>query len=188
MRELTVFEHLSLDGYFVDAGGGMAWAKVGTEDPEWNTFVAGNAGGSGELLFGRVTYQMMASYWPTPMARQQAAEVAQGMNAMPKVVFSRTLGEASWSNTRLIKEDAVAAVRAMKDASGPGMVVLGSGSIVQQLAAADLVDRYQLVINPVALGEGRTPFARLPAPLRLRRTESRAFANGNVVLTYEPES
>ena len=188
MRELTVFEHLSLDGYFVDAGGGMAWAKAGTDDPEWNAFVASNAGGSGELLFGRVTYEMMASYWPTPMARQQAAEVAQGMNAMPKVVFSRTLGEAAWSNTRLVREDAVKAVSAMKRGSGPGMVVLGSGSVVAQLAAAGLVDRYQLVVNPVALGAGRTPFTGLAAPLRLRRTDLRAFANGNVVLTYEPET
>jgi dihydrofolate reductase len=78
MRGLIVFNHVSLDGYFVDKKGDMRWAHK--QDPEWNEFVAANARGGGVLLFGRVTYEMMASYWPTPMAAQNSPAVAEHMN------------------------------------------------------------------------------------------------------------
>ena len=89
MRKLIVFNMVSLDGFFVDGKGDMSWAHK--QDAEWNTFVSGNASGSGVLVFGRITYQLMASYWPTPMALQNSPAVAKGMNEMPKIVFSRTL-------------------------------------------------------------------------------------------------
>ena len=98
-----MFNHVSLDGYFVDKKGEMRWAHK--NDPEWNEFVAGNASGGGVLLFGRVTYELMASYWPTPMAAQHSPVVAEHMNKLQKVVFSRTLDKASWSNTKLVKGD-----------------------------------------------------------------------------------
>ena len=75
MRKLGVFESISLDGFFTDATGDMSWAH--TQDPEWNAFVSGNASGGGALLFGRVTYQQMASFWPTPQAAQMLPEVAR---------------------------------------------------------------------------------------------------------------
>src|SRR3974377_784276 len=109
MRKLNVFNHITLDGYFVDSQGAMRSAP--RQDPEWNEFVANNAKGESPLLFGRVTYQLMASYWPTPMALQAMPEVAERMNALPKIVFSRTLDEAAWNNTRLIKGDLVAETR-----------------------------------------------------------------------------
>jgi dihydrofolate reductase len=108
MRKLVVFNMVSLDGYFVDASGDMSWAHK--HDEEWNTFVGGNASGNGMLLFGRVTYDMMAGYWPSPMALQNSPVVAKGMNAMPKIVFSRTLDKASWNNTTLLKGDVVTEV------------------------------------------------------------------------------
>lgn len=94
MRKLVVFNHVSLDGYFVDSTGSMTWAKAGTKDAEWNAFVAENAKGDSPLLFGRVTYELMASFWPTPMADQHDPIVAERMNKLQKVVFSRTLGKA----------------------------------------------------------------------------------------------
>src|SRR5690242_4661174 len=114
MRKLIAFNNISLDGYFTGAGGDFSWAHAGSDDPEFSAFVANNAKGGGELLFGRITYEMMASYWPTPMAAKNDPVVAKGMNAASKVVFSRTLGKASWSNTRLVKGDLAAAVRKMK--------------------------------------------------------------------------
>jgi dihydrofolate reductase len=89
MRRLTVFNNVSVDGYFVDAKGGMEFAHKGSDDPEWNEFVSGNASGSGALLFGRVTYDMMASFWPTPHAKAAMPAVAEGMNRMEKYVLSQ---------------------------------------------------------------------------------------------------
>ena len=184
MRKVVAFEQVSLDGYFADENGDMSWAHK--QDPEWNAFAAGNASGQGALLFGRVTYELMASFWPTPAARERAPEVADGMNRMPKVVFSRTLDKVSWKNTTLVKDDLVAAVRKMKHESGPDMAILGSGSIVSQLAQAGLIDEFQIVVNPIVLGQGKTLFDGVKDRLNLKLINTRAFGNGNVVLTYEP--
>lgn len=185
MRRLKAFEHVSLDGYFVDGQGDMRWAYRPEPDAEWDAFVAGNAGGEATLVFGRVTYQMMASYWPTPLAMQQQPKVAKRMNALDKLVFSRSLDEADWQNTQMIKGEAVAEMQKLKRGGGTDMVILGSGTLVAELAAAGLIDDYQLVVNPRAIGGGRTLFQGLPRHLALKLTKTRAFNNGNVVLDYE---
>jgi dihydrofolate reductase len=187
MRKLVVFETLSLDGYFTDENGDMSWAHADPADAEWNAFVAGNAGSGGALVFGRVTYDMMNAFWPTPMAAAAMPEVAASMNAAGKFVFSRTLAAATWSNTTLLARDPVAEVRRLKAEDGPGLAILGSGSLVAQLAPAGLVDEFQFVYRPVVLGAGRTLFAGPGTRQRLRRTSSRVFANGNVYATYSPE-
>jgi dihydrofolate reductase len=184
MRKLAVFNTVSLDGYFVDGKGDMSWAHK--RDAEWGSFVSENASGGGALVFGRITYDMMASYWPTPAALQANPAVAERMNGLPKVVFSRTLDAASWSNTRLIKGDLAAETRKLKAEPGPDMVILGSGSIVSQLTDARLIDEYQVVLSPVVLGGGRTMFDGVRQKLSLTLKRTRAFGNGNVVLWYEP--
>jgi dihydrofolate reductase len=184
MRKITVFNNVTLDGYFASKTGDMSWAHK--NDPEWTQFAASNAGGGGgELLFGRVTYEMMARYWPGPEAMKQNPEVAKGMNALPKVVFSRSLDKATWANTKLVKGDLLTEVRKLKQEPGKDMVILGSGTIVSQLSEARLIDHYQIVVNPVVLGGGRTLFEGLTQKLDLERTETRAFGNGNVLLTYD---
>ncbi|HEU5399602.1 MAG TPA: dihydrofolate reductase family protein [Gammaproteobacteria bacterium] len=188
MRRLIVFNNISLDGYFTGAGGDFSWAKEGADDPEFGAFVSGNASGEGELIFGRVTYEMMASFWPTPAAKAAMPEVAAGMNRSRKVVFSRHLAKADWQNTRLMKGELVTEVRKLKQESGPGMAILGSGSIVAQLASVGLIDEYQFVVNPVVLGVGRTLFEGLAKPLPMRLTESRAFKNGKLFVRYVPVS
>ncbi|MGB0122289.1 MAG: dihydrofolate reductase family protein [Silvibacterium sp.] len=185
MRKLIVFNHVTLDGYFVDATGNFSWARNGNDDPEYAAFVAENASGGGELLFGRITYQLMASYWPTPMADQHNPSVAAGMNSMRKVVFSRTLDNAAWNNTRLVKGDLVSEIRKMKEESGPGMAILGSGSIVAQLALENLIDEYQMMVDPVALGNGRSMFDGMQKQLTLKLAKTRTFNNGKVYLCYE---
>ena len=186
MRRLIVFNSVSVDGYFVDPAGDMTWAYSNVPDPEWDAFVGGNASGEGVLLFGRVTYDMMASYWPTPQAAQNNPVVAEGINASAKVVFSRTLSKASWNNTKLVTDDMVGHVRRMKSEAGKGMAILGSGSVVSQLAGEGLIDEYQLVVVPLALGKGRTLFDGMKGRLPLTLTSSRTFKNGNVVLCYQP--
>jgi dihydrofolate reductase len=176
---------VTLDGYFAAVNGDISWARKDNKDAEWNAFVAGNANAGGVLLFGRITYELMAGYWPTRFAIENDPVVAERMNNLPKVVFSRTLGKPSWNNTKLIKDGMAAEIRKMKQA-GEDMAILGSGSIVSQLTEEGLIDEYQIVVNPVVLGNGRTMFDGIKEKLPLKLARTRAFANGNVLLCYEP--
>jgi len=186
MRKLVVFNQVTLDGYFTDANGDMSWAHKDKQDAEWNEFVAGNANPGGVLVFGRITYDLMASYWPTQDAIKNMPVVAEAMNNAEKIVFSRTLKKADWTNTKLVKGDIAAEMRKIKREPGKDMVILGSGTIVSQMTQEGLIDEYQLVVNPLVLGEGRTMFDGIRKKLTLKLTKSRTFGNGNVVLCYEP--
>jgi len=182
MRKLMAFDHLTLDGYFTDASNDMRWAH--NQDAEWNAFAEENAGAGGVLVFGRITYELMVSYWPTQDAIKNAPRLAERMNGLPKVVFSRTLDKVSWSNSKLVKGDLPAEIRALKSQPGKDLVILGSGSIVSQLTQENLIDEYQLVVNPVVLGKGRTLFEGVQKKLSLKLTATRSFGNGNVLLRY----
>jgi dihydrofolate reductase len=160
----------------------MSWAHK--QDDEWNRYAADNAGGAAELVFGRVTYEMMAGFWPTPQAHQLAPAVAATMNAAKKVVFSRTLAAATWHNTRLEKGNLVEAVQALKAEPGPPLLIFGSGTLVAPLLNARLVDELELVVNSVILGPGRSMFAGADGRHGVTLTRTRAFGNGNVVLSY----
>jgi dihydrofolate reductase len=184
MQRVMVFNNVSVDGYIADDKGDMSWAR--NDDAEWNEFVQGNARGGGMLLFGRKTYDLMVSFWPTPAAIAMMPEVAEKMNSAKKVVFSKSMERAEWRNTTLEKGDPVEAVRKMKAEAGEGMVIFGSGTIVAQLADAGLIDEYQIVVIPVALGGGRTMFEGLEGKLKLKLTKHRVFGNGSVLLHYEP--
>jgi len=181
-RKLMMFNNLSLDGYFTDASGDMSWAHA--RDEEWQRFTQENAGGEAELVFGRRTYEMMASFWPTPQAKQSLPEVAVSMNRMRKHVFSRSLQKLDWENSTLEKGDLVSAVRRLKAQGGPGLLIMGSGEIVSQLTEAGLIDEYQVVTVPLVIGKGRSLFEGVTARPRLRLTKSRSFQNGNVVSWY----
>src|SRR5579859_1597045 len=149
MSKLVTYNTVSLDVYFTDADGDMSWAHK--KDPEWQAFVSENASGGGRLLFGRVTYDLMASFWPTPFAAQSNPIVVERMNGLPKIVFSKTLDKASWNNTTLVKGDLTTEVRKLKREPGPNITIMGSGSIVAQLADAGLIDEYQIVVSPLVL-------------------------------------
>lgn len=180
MRALRVFESISIDGYFANESNDMSWAHEGHGDPEFGAWLGENASSGSELLFGRKTYEMMEAFWPTPIAAQQMPVVAKGMNAAKKYVASRTI-EPQWHNTELLKGDLVETVRALKESIGPNLAVLGSGDIASQLGEAGLVDEYQFVIVPVALGAGRTVFTE---GCELQLVNQRSFRCGNIVVTY----
>jgi dihydrofolate reductase len=182
-RTLSVFNNVSIDGFFTDETGDMSWAH--DQDPEWTKFMASNASGDAELVFGRKTYEMMASFWPSKEAAQTMPEVARGMNRMRKTVFSHTLKSADWQNSRVARADLATEIRKMKSEPGPDLLILGSGEIVAQLSQAGLIDAYQLVVVPILLGRGRTLFEGVTGKPRLRLTQTRAFPNGNVVCWYE---
>jgi dihydrofolate reductase len=183
MRKIHVFDTISLDGYFTDEKNDMSWAHK--RDEEWNAYSSSNARGEAELLFGRVTYEMMAAFWPTPQAAQMLPQVAESMNRMKKHVVSRTLKEVKWQGTTLLKGDLVAETKQLKEQQGPDLLILGSGSIVSQLTEARLIDSYQIVVSPIVLGRGRALFETVTEKLPLQLTETRSFKNGNVVLMYK---
>jgi dihydrofolate reductase len=108
------------------------------------------------------------------------------MNSLPKVVFSRNLDSVSWSNTRLAKGDLASEVQGMKREPGPDMAILGSASLVSQLAQLGLIDEFQIVVNPIVLGKGKSMFEGVRERLNLRQTGTRTFGNGSVLLCYEP--
>lgn len=182
MRKLSVFNNVSLDGFFCDENSDMRWAH--DDDAEWQAFTNENASGDGELLFGRITYEMMASFWPTAQAKQAMPVVAERMNSARKVVFSQSLSQAEWQNTRLLKGDLGTEVKKLKAEPGPPMVLMGSGNLISQLAALGLIDEYQLAVHPLALGQGRTLFETLKKPITLKLQKTRSFGNGNVVSWY----
>ena len=183
MRKLIVFNNISLDGYFTDSNNDMSWAH--TNDPEWLEFTSQNAKGESEFLFGRVTYQMMAGFWPTPFAMESMPQVARAMNESPKFVFSKTLDKADWKNTKLLKGNLAEEVRRLKSEPGPGIMIFGSGTIISQLTDEGLIDEYQVVTHPILLGSGRTMFEGVKEKIKLKRTKTRDFRNGNVMSWYE---
>jgi dihydrofolate reductase len=183
MRRLTVFNLMTLDGYIAGRNGDISWHQV---DDEFQELAKAASTSGNTLLFGRVTYELMAGFWPTGEAIRTDPVVAGGMNRSEKIVFSRTLQKADWNNTRLVKDDLVGEVRSLKQGTGKDLTILGSGTIVSQLAQEGLVDEFQVMLNPVVIGAGRTMFEGVKDRIALKLTGTRVFGNGNVLLTYEP--
>jgi dihydrofolate reductase len=175
--------NLSLNGFYKGPNGDISWHRHGDEEGEYSAkaLQADNV-----LLFGRVTYELMASYWPTPEAMKNDPIVADGMNRAEKIVFSRTLTKPVWNNTGVIKENMIQQVRKMKEISGKDMTILGSGSIVTQLAEHGLIDEYQIMVDPVALGGGEPIFKNIRHKLDLKLNSTKPFKSGVVLLCYHP--
>lgn len=182
MRKLGVFNLVTLDGYIAGEGGDISWHMV---DEEFQELAKAASNSGNTLLFGRKTYQLMESYWPTPEALKNDPVVAHGMNAASKIVFSRTLKKVDWNNTRLVKDNMMEEVRKLKQQPGKDLTILGSGSIVSQLAQEGLIDEYQVLLNPVVIGQGKTMFEGIKKKIALKLVKTRTFGNGNVLLTYE---
>ncbi len=181
MAKIIAFDMITLDGYFAGPQGEIDWHNV---DEEFNEFAIRQLDKFGTLLFGRVTYEFMAGYWPTSAALQDDPVVAGKMNTIPKIVFSKTLEKADWKNTSLVKGDLGQEVRRLQQQAGKDAAIFGSGKLTNALANLGLVDEYRLMVNPVALGQGIPLFQGLHDPLRLKLISSRNFQNGNVLLVY----
>lgn len=182
MGKLSSFQFITLNGFYKGPDNDISWHRHGGEE---SAFAEEGAQSNSTLLFGRITYEMMASFWPTPEAQQSMPVVAEGMNKSEKIVFSRTLKTATWNNTRIVKDNIEAEVKRLKE-SGKSMTILGSGSILTQLANSGLIDEYQVMIDPVALGSGTPLFKGLQHQLDLQLINSRVFKSGVVLLSYLP--
>jgi dihydrofolate reductase len=185
MATLNVFNFMSLDGYYKGIGEDISWHKQGT-GPEETQFAEAGAKSKSILLFGRVTYQMMASFWPTPQALKTMPGVAEGMNRSEKIVVSRTLKTADWNNARILQGDLGEEIKKLKDSAKHPITILGSGSLVTQLADLGLIDSFQFMVDPIAIGNGTPIFHGLKQALSLKLADSRIFKSGTVVLTYKP--
>lgn len=180
MRDVVLFTMTTLDGYYEGPDHDLEWHNV---DEEFNEFAVAQLDAMGGLIFGRVTYELMASYWPTDAAKADDPQVASRMNAMPKFVFSETLEGVDWANTTLLR-DAEEGVARLTQEPGKDLIVMGSGTLAASLAARGLIDEYRIMINPVVLGNGTPLFGGIAQPPRLTLRETRTFASGNVLLTY----
>lgn len=183
MRKVIVFNFVTLNGYFEGPKRDISWHKHGAEE---NEYAAKMLKSGNTLLFGRVTYEMMASYWPTPNAIKNDPIVAEGMNSAEKIVFSRTLKRVEWNNTRLLKDNIDEEIKKMKQLPGKDMTLLGSGSILTQFAEQGLIDEYQIMVDPVALGDDTPIFKNIKHKLDLELTRTRTFKSGVVLLCYQP--
>ncbi len=183
MRKLLEFNMVSLDGYFEGPNRDISWHTV---DDEFNEYAVDMLNSVDMLLFGRVTYELMAGYWPSPDALRDDPLVAERMNNLPKVVFSRTLSKADWQNTRLVKDNIERYIKKMKEQPGKDLVILGSGSIVSEFARRGLIDEHRIMVNPVVLGRGTPLFTGIKEKMNLKLLKTRTFKSGNVLFRYEP--
>jgi dihydrofolate reductase len=182
MRKVFVFNLVTLDGYFEGPKREIDWHNV---DAEFNEYAIDMLNSVDTLIFGRVTYELMTNYWPTPAAKKDDPIVAEKMNTLPKIVFSRTLEKVEWNNTRLAKDNIEEEIQKMKRQPGKDMALLGSGSILTELAPLGLIDEYRIMVNPVVLGSGNPMFKGIKDRLNLRLLKTRTFRNGNVLLYYQ---
>lgn len=183
MRKVLFFMLTSVNGFYERAAWEIDWHNV---DEEFNAFAIAQLDAADLMVFGRKTYDGMAAYWPTPAATENDPEVARRMNAMAKIVFSRTLESAAWANTRLVRGDAGDELATLRATHGRDIIVMGSGDLAASLAERGLIDEFRIHVNPIALPAGRPLFTGLRADLPLRLLSVRAFTSGNVLLTYAP--
>jgi dihydrofolate reductase len=183
MRKIFLFMMVSLDGFFEGPDGDISWHNV---DEEFNEFAVQQISEVDTLLFGRKTYQGMASYWPTEVAKRNDPIVAGLMNSIPKIVVSKTLEAVDWENTRLVKENVTEEISKLKRQAGKDIAIFGSANLTVTLTEAGLVDEYRVMVNPVALGDGKSLFNGLNHKLNLKLLKTKPFKSGNVLLYYEP--
>ena len=193
MRKLVVVEMLSLDGVMQGPGGPDEDRSGGFEHGGWampygdEVFLERAGKGMAETdaqLFGRKTYEIMASYWPNAPADDP---FAKHLNAVRKYVASSTLSEPlSWENSTLLRGDVATAVAELKQQPGKNISVLGSGDLVQALIANDLVDEFSLMVAPIVLGSGTRLFRRADDVRRLELVDAVTTTTGAQLLTYRP--
>lgn len=185
MARLIVHNFISANGYYKGPNEDISWAK--DDEVDQTEFAKEHFKPGNILIFGRVTYELMASYWPTPEAIKKYPEIAKGMNSAEKIVFSRKMKTADWNNTRVINGQLEEEIKILKQTARRDLVVLGSGSIVTQVAELRLIDELQLMVHPVIIGGGITFLNDIMGKRELTLLQSKAFKSGIVSLFYKPE-
>ncbi|MEO6490200.1 MAG: dihydrofolate reductase family protein [Ferruginibacter sp.] len=185
MRKIISFMHISLDGFVAGLNGEMRWIKV---DEEIFDHVGKRIGEGDTALYGRVTYQMMENYWPTAGSKPQASkhdiEHSKWYKDVHKVVLSKTMNEAGFTNTKLISEDLSDTINEIKQQPGKDILIFGSPTATHSLMQLNLIDGYWLFVNPIILGRGIPLFADIKETIKLQLLTSRQFTSGVTELNY----
>lgn len=171
----------TLDGFFSGPNGEINWHMV---NEEFNTYSIELINTVDTILFGRVTYELMAAYWPTSAAAADNPLVADNLNCMAKLVVSQKLNHPKWNNSRVIRGDLVSEISLLKQQPGKDIVIYGSGTIVRTLASANLIDDFRLFVCPIMLGKGISLFSRMSKSLHLHLHDTKTLSNGVVLLHY----
>jgi dihydrofolate reductase len=189
MRRVIVSNVMSLDGFVSGPNGELDWFVYAgfVKGTEFGEYARALISSVDAILLGRLTYGEFSSYWPT--AKNDDPVITEGMNNLPKFVFSRSLKQVAWGDwgtARLVKEDASVAVSKMKQESGRDMVIYGSATLVSALMKSGLIDEYQLIVYPIVLGKGRPQFKDLTQRYPLSLVDVNQFKSGVVKLVYHP--
>ena len=182
MRKMLSFMIISADGYHADPGQALDWQAI---DEEFSQFALTQLGDCDTLVFGRVTYELMAAFWPAPAGQQSDPDVANAMNSTHKIVISRTLAQADWAGTQVISNHAEEELAKLKRQPGKDIVIAGSSTLTAGLLRTGLLDELRIMVNPIILGQGRSLFAGAEKT-SLQLLKTRQFTSGNVLFHYRP--
>jgi len=186
MRKLIVSNLVTVDGFFEGPKQEQDWFMP---NEEFFDYVRNLLNNVGTILFGRITYQQLAGYWPTAAADGQDPTITHKMNSLSKIVFSTTLSSVEWNNSMLIKENITEEIQKLKKSYGPGekdMVIFGSGTIVSAFADAGLIDEYRIILTPVLIGGGNLLFKTMSTKQNLDLIRTKTLSNGVIILYYHP--
>ena len=184
MRKIVLFNLMTLDGYFEGENADISWHNV---DQEFNDFAIAQLKTADMLLFGRKTYELMAAYWPTEEGIKDNPVIADLMNQIDKIVFSKSLERAHWDHARVISEGLLDEVKKLKSIPGKDVFIFGSADLSSTLIDHDLIDEFRIMINPLILGNGTPMFQNITAKIDLQLLKTKVFGNGNVLLNYIPK-
>ena len=186
MRKLVLFMHTSLDGFVAGPNGEMDWIHV---DEDMFEYAGKQTDQADTALYGRVTYQMMESYWPTagdqPAATKHDKQHSSWYNKVAKVVLSRTMKGAKLPNTKVISDNVSNEIIQLKQATGQDILIFGSPTAAHTLMTENLIDDYWLFVNPLLLGQGIPLFKGIKDKIKLKLVTSNTFTSGVVCLHYE---
>ena len=185
MRKLVLFMHVSLDGFAADSNSGLGWISY---DSELQQYADGIVATVGSPVYGRITYELMAGYWPkvlnNPDESEHSKAHAQWVDKATKIVFSKTMEKAAWNNTIVIHDNLSEEINKLKQQPGKDLVIFGSPGLAHSFMALDLIDEYQLTVNPVLLGSGKPAFQDIKNKSNLKLVKSTTLKNGVVGLHY----
>jgi dihydrofolate reductase len=189
MRKLKMTMWATLDGYIAGANGEMDWIGA-IYDAAMGQYEDGFVSAADTLLLGRTTYESFAGSWPyvpdRPGADPNEVAYARKLNAMRKIVFSKTLEKADWNNSTIMRDIVPAEIEKLKQEPGKDIIIYGSASIVQALTNLGLIDEYQILVHPFVLGAGKPLFANIEQRVNLKLVDSKTHPSGVVVLYYQP--
>lgn len=192
MRRIVMINWVSVDGFFAGPNGEIDWV---IRDPEVDKALrepvpgepASTSAGPGTMLFGHTTYTLFENSWPPiakdPNAPEAMRNLAEEINRMTKLVFSKTRQDVTWENSKLFHGNLIEETKKLKQQDGTDIIIFGSGTIVQQLATEGLIDEYLMIVTPVVLGKGKSLFKDVNK-LNLQLVQARDFKSGNVLLRY----